>query len=59
MRGLKKGYKSQETTFLFLIEIYFNWRLITLQYYIGSATHQHESEAFNQGYGKAHKLSAE
>ena len=23
--------------------IYFNWRLITLQYYIGSATHQHES----------------
>ena len=23
--------------------IYFNWRLITLQYFIGSATHQHES----------------
>ena len=23
--------------------IYFNWRLITLQYYIGFATHQHES----------------
>ena len=23
--------------------IYFNWRLITLQYCIGSATHQHES----------------
>ena len=23
--------------------IYFNWRLITLQYYTGSATHQHES----------------
>ena len=29
----------------FLIKkfIYFNWRLITLQYCIGSATHQHES----------------
>ena len=40
MRGLKKGYKSQETTFLFLIEIYFNWRLITLQYCIGFAIHQ-------------------
>ena len=23
--------------------IYFNWRLITLQYYIGFAIHQHES----------------
>ena len=23
--------------------IYFNWRLITLQYFIGPATHQHES----------------
>ena len=23
--------------------IYFNWRLITLQYCVGSATHQHES----------------
>ena len=27
----------------FLIEIYFNWRLITLQYCIGFAIHQHES----------------
>ena len=39
--------------------ICFNWRLITLQYCIGSATHEHKSEAFNQGYGKVHKLSAE
>jgi len=30
-------------SYLFLIYIYFNWRLITLQYCIGSATHQHES----------------
>ena len=28
---------------IFLKFIYFNWRLITLQYCIGSATHQHES----------------
>ena len=28
---------------IFLIQIYFNWRLITLQYCIGFATHQHES----------------
>ena len=28
---------------LFLKFIYFNWRLITLQYYIGLAIHQHES----------------
>ena len=29
--------------FLFLKIIYFNWRLMTLQYYIGFAIHQHES----------------
>ena len=29
--------------FLFNINIYFNWRLITLQYCIGFAIHQHES----------------
>ena len=29
--------------FSFFKFIYFNWRLITLQYCIGSATHQHES----------------
>ena len=29
--------------FLFFKFIYFNWRLITLQYCIGFATHQHES----------------
>ena len=28
---------------LFIIIIYFNWRLITLQYCIGFAIHQHES----------------
>ena len=33
------------TYFLFFLFkfIYFNWRLITLQYYIGFAIHQHES----------------
>ena len=30
-------------TFSFFKFIYFNWRLITLQYFIGSATRQHES----------------
>ena len=35
---------SSFTFFIFLKKfIYFNWRLITLQYCIGSATHQHES----------------
>ena len=29
--------------FLFFKFIYFNWRLITLQYCIGFAIHQHES----------------
>ena len=29
--------------FFFLIYIYFNWRLITLQYCTGFAIHQHES----------------
>ena len=29
----------------FLILIYFNWRLITLQYFIGFAIHQHEATA--------------
>ena len=29
--------------FFYFKFIYFNWRLITLQYCIGSATHQHES----------------
>ena len=30
-------------TWLFKYVIYFNWRIITLQYYIGFAIHQHES----------------
>ena len=34
---------NTETAFFFFYFIYFNWRLITLQYYIVSATHQHES----------------
>jgi len=29
--------------YLFIFKIYFNWRLITLQYCIGFAIHQHES----------------
>ena len=31
------------------MSIYFNWRLITLQYCIGFAIHQHESLLFEQG----------
>ena len=34
--------QGQKNLFLFKF-IYFNWRLITLQYYIGFAIHQHES----------------
>ena len=37
---------SPSCLFIFIFKfkfIYFNWRLITLQYCIGSATHQHES----------------
>ena len=36
-------WRSSVTLFLKFKFIYFNWRLITLQYCIGSATHQHES----------------
>ena len=32
-----------EAKFIFLIYIYFNWRLITLQYWGGVAIHFHES----------------
>jgi len=32
-----------ELKFYFIYLFYFNWRLITLQYCIGFATHQHES----------------
>ena len=36
--------EASAISFFFLFKfIYFNWRLITLQYCIGSATHQHES----------------
>ena len=42
-KNLKKQ-KSCRTHFLKKFKfVYFNWRLITLQYCIGSATHQHES----------------
>ena len=36
-------HKLRDLTHIFLIYIYFNWRLITLQYCIGFAIHQHES----------------
>ena len=35
--------QSTRPEFFLFKFIYFNWRLITLQYCIGSATHQHES----------------
>jgi len=38
------GYKMKIQMFIFYFKfIYFNWRLITLQYCIGFAIHQHES----------------
>ena len=49
IESLKKEESSRKTstsTFLFCFKykfIYFNWRLITLQYCIGFAIHQHES----------------
>ena len=40
----KRRYYDSICVFFFTFKfIYFNWRLITLQYSIGSATHQHES----------------
>ena len=42
--GEGNGNPRQCSFFFFNFKfIYFNWRLITLQYCIGSATHQHES----------------
>ena len=46
MKSLKRSviWKSTCDLFIFLNKcIYFNWRLITLQYCIGFAIHQHES----------------
>ena len=37
------GYTNLHYHQYFFTFIYFNWRLITLQYCIGFATHQHES----------------
>ena len=44
----KKTPNSQSSLYLFFfnflnINLYFNWRLITLQYCIGFTIHQHES----------------
>ena len=36
-------YSLDVLLFLFGTSLYFNWRLITLQYCIGFAIHQHES----------------
>ena len=36
-------WQSNMSAFFIYKFIYFNWRLITLQYYIGFAIHQHES----------------
>ena len=40
---IKLESQQKRKTFLKFKFIYFNWRLITLQYCIGSATHRHES----------------
>ena len=43
---MERSYWQQNSTILFIyLFIYFNWRLITLQYCIGFAIHQHESAA--------------
>ena len=36
--------------------IYYNWRLITLQYCIGFATHQHESANSSHFYSRCHSM---
>ena len=41
--ALLKVFKNCRLDFLKYKFIYFNWRLITLQYCIGFAIHQHES----------------
>ena len=41
--GIQYDLMNHHILFLKFKFIYFNWRLITLQYCIGSATHQHES----------------
>ena len=41
-KNLKKQKSCRTHFFKKFKFIYFNWRLITLQYCIGSATHQHE-----------------
>ena len=41
--GFFTSWATKETRLIFNKFIYFNWRLITLQYYIGFAIHQHES----------------
>ena len=40
---MESGYWDTDHDFLKFKFIYFNWRLITLQYCIGFAIHQHES----------------
>ena len=40
---MESGYWDTDHDFLKFKFIYFNWRLIILQYYIGFAIHQHES----------------
>ena len=41
---MERSYWQQNSTILFIyLFIYFNWRLIILQYCIGFAIHQHES----------------
>ena len=44
LRKMFLGHKAQKRSFFKKYKfIYFNWRLITLQYCIGFAIHQHES----------------
>ena len=45
---LEEGKATHSSILFFKYKfIYFNWRLITLQYYIGFAIHQHDAETIS------------
>ena len=51
VQGTLKSLLQHHSLFFYKF-IYFNWRLIALQYCIGSATHQHEPATGEGWYGE-------